>query len=87
MVKIRLKRIGSKFNPIYKIIIADARAPRDGRYIEVVGHYNPQNKEITFKEERVLHWLTLGAQPTLTVKNLLTKKGVLALFASKKVSK
>ncbi|VEU66228.1 30S ribosomal protein S16 [Mesomycoplasma conjunctivae] len=86
MVKIRLKRMGSKFNPIYKIIIADARAPRDGRFIEAVGNYNPQNKSATLSKENIIKWLSLGAQPTQTVKNILTKQGIIADFIKTKNS-
>ncbi|AKA49990.1 30S ribosomal protein S16 [Mycoplasmopsis gallinacea] len=70
MVKIRLKRMGSKFSPVYKIVAADARAPRDGKFIEALGHYNPLNDEVVLNKEQILKWLSQGAQPTATVANL-----------------
>ncbi len=82
MVKLRLKRMGKKHIPLYKIVAADARSPRDGRFIESVGHYNPHTDPmlITFKEDRVLYWLNNGAKPTETVKSLLRKEGVMMKF-------
>lgn len=73
MVKIRLKRMGSKFRPVYKIVAADARAPRDGKFIEALGHYNPNSKELVLNRELVDKWLSQGAKPTDTVANLLKK--------------
>ncbi|WP_036452327.1 30S ribosomal protein S16 [Mycoplasma buteonis] len=70
MVKIRLKRMGSKFRPVYKIVAADARAPRDGKFIEALGHYNPATKELVLNKEQTAKWLKEGAQPTVTVANL-----------------
>ncbi len=70
MVKIRLKRIGSKFNAYYRIVVADARAPRDGRFIEEIGTYNPHKKFINIQEESWKNWLSKGAIPTQTTKNL-----------------
>ncbi|VEU76405.1 30S ribosomal protein S16 [Mycoplasmopsis columboralis] len=70
MVKIRLRRMGSKFRPVYKIVAADARAPRDGRFIEALGHYNPSTKELVLNKEATAAWLSKGAQPTVTVSNL-----------------
>ncbi|WGI36909.1 30S ribosomal protein S16 [Mesomycoplasma lagogenitalium] len=84
MVKIRLKRLGSKFNPVYKVVAADARAPRDGRFIEVLGHYNPRSKELKLEKELVLKWLNIGAKPTDTVRNLLKKEAIIKEFASSK---
>ena len=77
-VKIRLRRIGAKKKPIYRVVIADSRSPRDGRFIETVGHYNPlvNPPQITVDEERVHQWLKWGAQPTDTVKSLLARVGV-----------
>lgn len=79
MVKIRLQRTGTKNAPHYKIVIADSRSPRDGRFIEVVGHYHPISKQeqVVLKEEKVVDWLKKGAQPTDTVKNMLRKSGIL----------
>ncbi|MDQ3831343.1 MAG: 30S ribosomal protein S16 [Candidatus Tectomicrobia bacterium] len=77
-VKIRLRRIGAKKKPIYRVVIADSRSPRDGRFIETVGHYNPlvNPPQISVDEERVQQWLKWGAQPTDTVKSLLARIGV-----------
>lgn len=77
-VKIRLRRIGAKKKPIYRVVIADSRSPRDGRFIETVGHYNPlvNPPRISVDEERVQQWLKWGAQPTDTVKSLLARIGV-----------
>ncbi len=77
-VKLRLRRMGKKKQPVYKLVAADARSPRDGKFIEDVGLYNPLTKPhtIELKEERVLYWLNVGAQPTSTVKSLLRQKGI-----------
>jgi small subunit ribosomal protein S16 len=78
-VKLRLRRMGKKKQPIYKVVAADSRSPRDGKFIEAIGLYNPLTNPSTIeiKEERALYWLGVGAQPTVTVKNLFTKKGIL----------
>jgi len=78
-VKLRLRRMGKKKQPIYKIVAADARSPRDGRFLEALGLYNPLTKPHTvdIKEDRVLYWLSNGAQPTDTVKSLLRDKGII----------
>lgn len=78
-VKLRLKRMGKKRQPIYKVVAADVRSPRDGKFIEAIGMYNPKTEPATIdiSEERALYWLGVGAQPTETVKNLLSKKGIL----------
>lgn len=83
MVKIRLRRVGAKKQPSYRIVVADSRAPRDGRFIEVIGFYNPRTEPETvrIKEDRALHWLSVGAQPTEAVARLLEKQGTLARFA------
>lgn len=73
MVKLRLKRMGSKFNAFYRIVAADARAPRDGKFIEEIGSYNPHSKEVRINEELKTKWLNEGAVPSETVKNLFTK--------------
>ena len=72
----RLTRVGSKKNPIYRVVVADSRSPRDGRFIEIVGRYNPQTdpSTIEFDEERVQEWLSKGAQPSGTVARLLKAK-------------
>lgn len=79
MVKIRLARFGSKKNPIYRIAVADAKSPRDGRAIEYIGRYNPQTNPslIEVDADRAKHWLANGAQPTQQAKRLLQKSGVL----------
>ena len=78
-VRLRLRRMGKKKQPIYKVVAADSRSPRDGRFLEAVGLYNPLTKPHTveIKEDRVLYWLDKGAQPTDTVKSLLTQKGII----------
>ena len=77
-VRIRLRRIGSSKNPIWRIVVADKRSPRDGRSIETIGRYNPQTdpSEIVIDEERARHWLEKGAQPSRTVAGLLRTKGI-----------
>ena len=77
-VKLRLTRVGSKKNPIYRIVAADSRSPRDGKFIEIVGHYNPQSDPslIEFDEDKVRAWLQKGAQPTEPVARLLKVKGI-----------
>jgi small subunit ribosomal protein S16 len=72
-VRVRLTRVGSKKNPIWRVVVADQRSPRDGRFIETIGHYNPQTEPSTIRidEERFQHWLARGAQPTGTVKQLM----------------
>lgn len=83
MVKIRLRRTGAKKKPNYRVVVTDSRAPRDGRFIEIVGHYNPRTEPATLKihEDRVLYWLSVGAQPTDSVKKLLENLGTLDRFA------
>ena len=77
-VRIRLTRVGSKKNPIYRVVIADSRSPRDGKFIEIVGRYNPQSEPslIELDEEKVRGWLAKGAQPSGTVARLLKAKGI-----------
>lgn len=87
MVKLRLRRMGKKKKPIYKIVAADARSPRDGRFIEAVGFYNPNTDpmEIKFNETKINNWLNDGAQPTETVRSLLKREGIiLKRYLSKK---
>ena len=81
-VKIRLRRIGAKKQPAYRIVVADARAPRDGRFIDVIGHYNPLSEPATVvvDNERAAQWLRNGAQPTESVQRMLVKSGAWALF-------
>ena len=79
MVKLRLKRMGSKRKPFYRIVAADSRAPRDGRFIEIIGTYNPTTNpaSVTLIEELAVKWINNGAQPTETVRNILSAEGVL----------
>ena len=88
-VKIRLKRMGSKKRPFYRIVVADSRSPRDGSFIETVGTYNPltQPEQVTLKEEAIMGWLNNGAQPSDTVRNILSKEGVMKKFHEAKYSK
>ena len=88
-VKLRLLRMGAKKAPFYRIVAADSRAPRDGRFIELLGTYDPRTNpaKVTIKEEEVLKWLTNGAQPSDTVKNLLSKEGIIKKFADSKSGK
>jgi len=77
-VRIRLKRMGAKKKPFYRIVVADSRYPRDGRFIEEIGYYNPTTKPTTFEvdAERVRQWIAKGAKPSDTVKMLLEKAGL-----------
>ncbi|TYR82695.1 30S ribosomal protein S16 [Priestia megaterium] len=88
-VKIRLKRMGAKKSPFYRIVAADSRSPRDGRYIEVVGTYNPvaQPAEVKIDEELALKWLQNGAKPSDTVRNLFSKEGIMEKFHNAKLGK
>jgi small subunit ribosomal protein S16 len=72
-VRVRLTRVGSKKNPIWRVVVADQRSPRDGRFIETIGHYNPQTEPSTIRidQERLQHWLDRGAQPSGSVKQLV----------------
>lgn len=82
MVRIRLRRVGRKKQPSYRIVVADARSPRDGRYIEVIGFYNPRTQPatMTIKEDRALYWLSNGAQPSDPVRRILDKLGTQARY-------
>lgn len=82
-VKIRLKRMGSKKKPFYRMVVADERAPRDGRFIEELGYYNPMTKELNIDGESAKKWISNGAQPTETVRSLLKKCGAIATDAAK----
>lgn len=88
-VKIRLKRSGAKKRPFYRIVVADARAPRDGRIIEKIGTYNPVSEpsELVIDEEKALQWLTNGAQPSDTVRNLFSSQGIMQKFHESKAKK
>lgn len=87
-VKIRLKRVGKKKAPSYRVVIADARSPRDGRIIDNIGWYNPlvEPSAINIDEEKALHWLRVGAQPTESVTLLLKRTGLMERFEQAKSS-
>lgn len=89
MVKIRLRRGGSKKKPTYRVVVADAQAPCDGRFVEIIGYYDPRTQPATFniQEDRALYWLSVGAQPTETVQRLLKNAGTLAQFEASKASR
>ena len=78
-VRIRLRRMGSKGRPFYRLVVADSRSKRDGRFIETIGHYNPMTEpaEVKLDEERALYWLSVGAQPSDTVRRIFSKAGVM----------
>ncbi|MDX2160664.1 MAG: 30S ribosomal protein S16 [bacterium] len=82
MVRIRLRRVGLKRQPSYRIVVADQRSPRDGDFIENIGHYNPRTEPITdiVNEERALHWLSVGAQPSDAVASIFRRTGTLARY-------
>ncbi len=85
-VKLRLTRLGAKKKPVYRIVASDSRSPRDGKYIELVGTYNPNTNPASVKidKEVALKWLNNGAVPTDTVRNLLSKDGIMKEFANSK---
>jgi len=87
-VKIRLTRMGTRKKPYYRIVVADSVSPRDGKFIEIVGNYDPKKNpaEIVVKEDRIKEWLTNGAEPTLTVSQLLWKKGITIVKDKTKVA-
>lgn len=82
MIRIRLRRVGAKKQPSYRVVVADSRSPRDGRFIERLGWYNPRTDPPSFaiREERALYWLSVGAQPTDAVTRLLKKMGTVEKF-------
>ena len=88
-VKIRLTRMGAKKNPFYRIVVADSRSPRDGRFIEILGNYASTKGPavINVDEDKAIDWMSKGAQPTDTVRSLFSKKGIMAKFDEKKRSK
>ena len=88
-VKLRLKRMGAKQRPFYRIVASDSRNPRDGRFIETVGTYNPIAKpaEVNINEEKALYWLGNGAIPTDTVRNLLSQQGIMKKYVDSKTKK
>lgn len=86
MVKIRLRRVGAKKRPSYRVVVADVRSPRDGAFIDIIGHYNPLTdpETVAIDEEKALHWLSQGAQPTATTTRLLSKTGIMEKFKKAK---
>ena len=88
-VKIRMRRMGAKRKPFYRIVVADSRAPRDGRFIEEVGYYNPvsQPKELRLDEDKIFEWLKKGAQPSDTVRSFLSSAGLMAKLHDEKYNK
>lgn len=88
-VKLRLKRMGAKKRPFYRIVAADSRSPRDGKFIELIGTYNPimEPAEIKVNEEVALKWLNNGAIPTDTVRDLLSKQGIMKKYHESKMTK
>ncbi|EKN63858.1 SSU ribosomal protein S16P [Schinkia azotoformans MEV2011] len=88
-VKIRLKRMGQKKAPFYRVVVADSRSPRDGRFIEEIGVYNPvaNPAEVKINEEAALKWLQNGAKPSDTVRNLFSTQGIMEKFHNLKQSK
>lgn len=88
-VKLRLKRMGAKKKPFYRIVAADSRSPRDGRFIEIVGIYNPlvEPAELNIDEEKAIKWLNDGAKPSDTVRDLLSKSGILVKFHEQRRNK
>ncbi len=85
-VKLRLRRMGKKRQPLYKVVAADSRSPRDGKFIEALGNYNPRTEPLTVEinAKKAIEWLEKGAQPTDTVRTLLSKLGILYQFELKK---
>ncbi len=89
MVKLRLRRLGKKGQPFYRIVAADSRSPRDGRFIEEIGTYNPVKADapVELNHEAALKWLKAGAQPSDTVRSILSREGVMKAFHESKYSK
>lgn len=88
-VKIRMRRMGAKRKPFYRIVVADSRMPRDGRFIEEVGYYNPLTNpdEVKLEEDKIFEWLEKGAQPSDTVRSLLSKAGLMTRYHDAKYGK
>jgi len=88
-VKIRLKRMGSKRNPFYRVVVADSRSPRDGRIIEQIGTYNPtvNPAEVKMDEVKAIDWMAKGAKPSDTVRNLFSNEGIMKKFHDSKNQK
>jgi small subunit ribosomal protein S16 len=88
-VKIRLKRMGAKKRPFYRVVVAESRSPRDGRFIEEIGTYNPLTEpaQVSIDEEKALRWLSCGAQPSDTVRDLFRRAGILKKFHELRLQK
>ncbi len=88
-VKLRLKRMGAKKKPFYRIVVADSRSPRDGKTIDELGYYNPikDEAEIKVDKEKAIDWLNKGAQPTDTVRSILSKQGIMKEYHEQKMAK
>ncbi len=84
MVKIRMTRTGRHYDASYRIVVADSHSARDAKFIEQVGFFDPHNDELKLDEEKILAWLSKGAQPSETVKSILSRKGIIAKFAASK---
>ena len=82
MLRIRLRRVGSRGQPSYRVVVADQRTARDGAFVEIIGHYDPRTnpETVVIKEDKALHWLSQGAQPTDTTARLLGKAGILEKY-------
>ena len=82
--RIRMKRMGAKKNPFYRVVVVDSRSPRDGKFIEEIGYYDPSTDPVTIKidEEKAMQWLVNGAKPSDTAKTLFQKQGIMARFAA-----
>jgi len=82
MLRIKLRRVGAKKKPSYRIVVADIRAPRDGAFVEIIGHFDPLTdpETVVIKEDKAMYWLRQGAKPTDTVARLLTKAGIMENF-------
>lgn len=89
MVRIRLRRVGAKGQPSYRIVVADQRSPRDGRFIEIIGHYNPRTdpETVVVDAERAAYWLDMGAQPSEAVERMLRKAGAYEALAARRAER
>lgn len=87
-VAIRLSRVGRRKSPFYRIVVADSRKPRDGRFIEIIGHYQPltADTKLEIQEDRAVHWLHVGAQPSDTVRSLMRKQGIMKRWHEEKLA-
>ena len=88
-LSIRLTRVGRRKSPFYRLVVAESSSPRDGRFVEIIGHYQPLRAEtkLEIKEDRALHWLNIGAQPSDTVRSLMRKKGIMKTWHEGRVER